>query len=105
MGNAPMYVTAEDMNYETGEIRVPDRVHGRLPHDPRGTFIINGTERVVISQLDYVPPARARSSRTARRTKEPSARRSSPPAAHGSSSRSTGATPWACASTASVSSR
>ena len=48
--SAPMYVTAEFMNYDTGEIKSQTVFMGDFPlMTPRGTFIINGTERVVVS--------------------------------------------------------
>ena len=54
--SAPMYVTAELMNYETGEIKSQTVFMGDFPlMTPRGTFIINGTERVVVSQLVRSP--------------------------------------------------
>ena len=54
--SAPMYVTAEYMNYETGEIKSQTVFMGDFPlMTRRGTFIINGTERVVVSQLVRSP--------------------------------------------------
>ncbi|WP_175954615.1 DNA-directed RNA polymerase subunit beta [Schaalia sp. Marseille-Q2122] len=54
--SAPMYVTAEFMNYDTGEIKSQTVFMGDFPlMTPRGTFIINGTERVVVSQLVRSP--------------------------------------------------
>ncbi|MCF2711878.1 MAG: DNA-directed RNA polymerase subunit beta [Schaalia hyovaginalis] len=54
--SAPMYITAEFMNYETGEIKSQTVFMGDFPlMTPRGTFIINGTERVVVSQLVRSP--------------------------------------------------
>ena len=54
--SAPMYVTAEFMNYNTGEIKSQTVFMGDFPlMTPRGTFIINGTERVVVSQLVRSP--------------------------------------------------
>lgn len=54
--SAPMYVTAEFMNYETGEIKSQTVFMGDFPlMTPRGTFIINGTERFVVSQLVRSP--------------------------------------------------
>ncbi|WP_026459999.1 DNA-directed RNA polymerase subunit beta [Schaalia suimastitidis] len=54
--SAPMYVTAEFMNYMTGEIKSQTVFMGDFPlMTPRGTFIINGTERVVVSQLVRSP--------------------------------------------------
>ena len=53
--SAPMYVTAEFMNYETGD-KSQTVFMGDFPlMTPRGTFIINGTERVVVSQLVRSP--------------------------------------------------
>jgi DNA-directed RNA polymerase subunit beta len=54
--SAPMYVTAEFMNYNTGEIKSQTVFMGDFPlMTKRGTFIINGTERVVVSQLVRSP--------------------------------------------------
>lgn len=54
--SAPMYVTAEFMNNETLEIKRQTVFMGDFPlMTPRGTFIINGTERVVVSQLVRSP--------------------------------------------------
>ncbi len=54
--NAPMYVTAEFITYETGEIKTQTVFLGEFPlMTPRGTFIVNGTERVVVSQLVRSP--------------------------------------------------
>ena len=53
---APLFVTAEFMNNETGEIKSQTVFMGDFPlmtYD--GTFIINGTERVVVSQLVRSP--------------------------------------------------
>ena len=48
----PLFVTAEFMNNVTGEIKSQTVFMGDFPlMTPRGTFIINGTERVVVSQL------------------------------------------------------
>ncbi|MCW2757068.1 MAG: DNA-directed polymerase subunit beta, partial [Nocardioidaceae bacterium] len=48
----PLYVSAEFMNHETGEIKVQTVFMGDFPMmTKKGTFIINGTERVVVSQL------------------------------------------------------
>ncbi|MEV5710974.1 DNA-directed RNA polymerase subunit beta [Actinoallomurus sp. NPDC052274] len=50
--SAPMFVTAEFINNSTGEIKSQTVFMGDFPlMTPRGTFIINGTERVVVSQL------------------------------------------------------
>ena len=54
--DAPMFVTAEFITNETGEIKTQTVFMGNFPlMTPRGTFIINGTERVVVSQLVRSP--------------------------------------------------
>jgi DNA-directed RNA polymerase subunit beta len=54
--SAPLYVTAEFMRYETGEIKTQTVFMGDFPlMTDKGTFIINGTERVVVSQLVRSP--------------------------------------------------
>ncbi|BDZ41211.1 DNA-directed RNA polymerase subunit beta [Paraoerskovia sediminicola] len=53
---APLFVTAEFVNYTTGEIKSQTVFMGDFPlMTSRGTFIINGTERVVVSQLVRSP--------------------------------------------------
>ncbi|SKC48234.1 DNA-directed RNA polymerase subunit beta [Krasilnikoviella flava] len=53
---APLFVTAEFVNYTTGEIKSQTVFMGDFPlMTARGTFIINGTERVVVSQLVRSP--------------------------------------------------
>ncbi|MFI5778308.1 DNA-directed RNA polymerase subunit beta [Nocardia sp. NPDC051570] len=53
---APLFVTAEFMNNNTGEIKSQTVFMGDFPMmTGRGTFIINGTERVVVSQLVRSP--------------------------------------------------
>jgi DNA-directed RNA polymerase subunit beta len=53
---APLFVTAEFMNNETGEIKSQTVFMGDFPlMTPKGTFVINGTERVVVSQLVRSP--------------------------------------------------
>ncbi|AKU17819.1 DNA-directed RNA polymerase subunit beta [Luteipulveratus mongoliensis] len=53
---APLFVTAEFMNTTTGEIKSQTVFMGDFPlMTDRGTFIINGTERVVVSQLVRSP--------------------------------------------------
>jgi DNA-directed RNA polymerase subunit beta len=53
---APLFVTAEFQNYSTGEIKSQTVFMGDFPlMTERGTFIINGTERVVVSQLVRSP--------------------------------------------------
>ncbi|CAN5352027.1 DNA-directed RNA polymerase subunit beta [soil metagenome] len=53
---APLYVNAEFMNHMTGEIKTQTVFMGDFPlMTIKGTFIINGTERVVVSQLVRSP--------------------------------------------------
>ncbi|HJY95414.1 MAG TPA: DNA-directed RNA polymerase subunit beta, partial [Streptosporangiaceae bacterium] len=53
---APLFVTAEFTNNETGEIKSQTVFMGDFPlMSAKGTFIINGTERVVVSQLVRSP--------------------------------------------------
>ncbi len=53
---APLFVTAEFENTETGEIKSQTVFMGDFPMmTDKGTFIINGTERVVVSQLVRSP--------------------------------------------------
>ena len=53
---APLFVTAEFMNATTGEIKSQTVFMGDFPlMTDRGTFVINGTERVVVSQLVRSP--------------------------------------------------
>ncbi|MDD9207485.1 DNA-directed RNA polymerase subunit beta, partial [Georgenia sp. 10Sc9-8] len=53
---APLFVTAEFVNYTTGEIKSQTVFMGDFPlMTERGTFIVNGTERVVVSQLVRSP--------------------------------------------------
>src|SRR4051794_26828264 len=55
---APLFVTAEFMNNETGEIKSQTVFMGDFPlMTDKGTFVINGTERVVVSQLVRSPGA------------------------------------------------
>jgi DNA-directed RNA polymerase subunit beta len=52
----PLFVTARFMNTQTGEIKEQQVFLGDFPMmTPNGTFIINGTERVVVSQLVRSP--------------------------------------------------
>ncbi|GAA3753032.1 DNA-directed RNA polymerase subunit beta [Salinactinospora qingdaonensis] len=54
--SAPMFVTAEFINNDTGEIKSQTVFMGDFPlMTANGTFIINGTERVVVSQLVRSP--------------------------------------------------
>ncbi len=53
---APMWVNVRLINKETGEIKEQDVYMGEFPMmTPKGTFIFNGAERVVVSQLIRSP--------------------------------------------------
>ena len=53
---APLYVSARLVNKVTGKTKTQDVYFGDFPlMTPRGTFIINGVERVVVSQLIKSP--------------------------------------------------
>ncbi|PXX58170.1 DNA-directed RNA polymerase subunit beta [Nocardia tenerifensis] len=53
---APLFVTAEFINNNTGEIKSQTVFMGDFPMmTDKGTFIINGTERVVVAQLVRSP--------------------------------------------------
>ncbi|SFV20100.1 DNA-directed RNA polymerase subunit beta [Micrococcus terreus] len=55
---APLYVKAEFMNNNTGEIKQQTVFMGDFPlMTEKGTFVVNGTERVVVSQLVRSPGA------------------------------------------------
>src|SRR5437868_4578396 len=54
--SAPLFVNAEFVNTSTGEIKAQTVFMGEFPlMTDKGTFIINGTERVVVSQLVRSP--------------------------------------------------
>ena len=56
--DAPMYAKVRLVNKQTGEIKETEIYMGELPQmTPQGTFLINGAERVVISQLARSPGA------------------------------------------------
>ena len=56
--SAPVFVRAQFMNADTGEIKEQTVFMGDFPvMTERGTFIVNGTERVVVSQLVRSPGA------------------------------------------------
>ncbi|KHL05498.1 DNA-directed RNA polymerase subunit beta [Sinomonas humi] len=56
--SAPLYVKAEFMNNNTGEIKQQTVFMGDFPlMTEKGTFVVNGTERVVVSQLVRSPGA------------------------------------------------
>ncbi len=53
---APLYVSAKLINKVTGKTKTQDVYFGDFPlMTPRGTFIINGVERVVVNQLIKSP--------------------------------------------------
>ncbi|WP_327121235.1 DNA-directed RNA polymerase subunit beta [Nocardia sp. NBC_01730] len=53
---APLFVTAEFMNNNTGEIKSQTVFIGDFPMmTDKGTFVVNGTERVIVSQLVRSP--------------------------------------------------
>jgi DNA-directed RNA polymerase subunit beta len=52
----PLYIKAEFTNYKTGEIKSQTVFMGEFPiMTTEGTFVVNGTERVVVSQLVRSP--------------------------------------------------
>ncbi len=54
--SAPLFVTVRFINRETGEIKEQEVFMGDFPlMTEKGTFVINGTERVVVSQLVRSP--------------------------------------------------
>ncbi|MQG21327.1 MAG: DNA-directed RNA polymerase subunit beta [SAR202 cluster bacterium] len=56
--SSPLYVTAQLVTKETGEVKEQELFMGDIPlMTDRGTFIINGAERVVVSQLVRSPGA------------------------------------------------
>ena len=103
--SAPLYVSAEFTNNDTGEIKGQTVFMGDFPlMTDKGTFIINGTERVVVSQLVRSPGVYFE--RTAgQAVRQGHLHRQADPVAGapGWSSRSTSATWSASASTASAS--
>ena len=54
--SAPLHVTLKLTNHETGEIKTQDVFFGEFPlMTESGTFVINGAERVIVSQLVRSP--------------------------------------------------
>jgi DNA-directed RNA polymerase subunit beta len=54
--SAPLFVEAQFINKDTGEIKEQEVFMGDFPvMTEKGTFVINGTERVVVSQLVRSP--------------------------------------------------
>ncbi len=102
---APLFRRNPLHQRETGEIKEQDVFMGDFPlMTNRGTFIINGTERVVVSQLVRSPGVYFSAERDKTSDKTIYNAKIIPRVAHGSSSRPTSATCSPYASTASVSS-
>ena len=56
--NVPMYITVRLIHKETGEIQESEVFMGDLPlMTSSGTFIVNGAERVIVSQIVRSPGA------------------------------------------------
>ncbi|MDF7637177.1 DNA-directed RNA polymerase subunit beta [Leuconostocaceae bacterium ESL0958] len=54
--SAPLHVTLRLTNHETGEIKSQDVFFGEFPlMTSQGTFVVNGAERVIVSQLVRSP--------------------------------------------------
>ena len=55
--SAPLYIKAEFMNLATGEVKQQTLFMGDFPlMTEAGTFVINGTERVVVFSAGAFPP-------------------------------------------------
>ena len=103
---APLFAQIRFINRETGEIKEQDVFMGDFPlMTPRGTFIINGTERVVVSQLVRSPGCISPPSAIKPPTRLFITLRSFLRVARGSSSRRTSAMCFPFVSTASASSQ
>jgi DNA-directed RNA polymerase subunit beta len=84
----PLWARVELVNKETGEVTEQDVFLGDFPWmTDKGTFVINGAERVVVSQLVRSPGVYFTASTTRRRDAGSSTPSSSRTAARGSSSR------------------
>ena len=99
----PLSITVRFVNKETGEIREQRVFMGDFPMMTWGTFIINGTERVIVTQLVRSPGAYLMEPKDA--TKQVFMANLMPSAARGSRSRSTRRASSSPASTGSASSR
>ena len=100
---APLFVTAEFTNNTTGEIKSQTVFMGDFPMmTPKGTFVINGTERVVVSQLVRSPGVYFTKEPDKTSDRDLSSVKVIPSRAPGWSSTSTSATPWVSGSTASA---
>ena len=95
--SAPLYVNAEFENGDTGEIKSQTVFMGDFPlQTPHGTFIIGGTERVIVSQLVRSPGVYFDRSQDRTSDKEVFGAKIIPSRAHGSSLRSTSVMCSAC---------
>lgn len=95
---APLKVSVRLRNKETEEIKEQEIFMGDFPiMTPSGTFVINGAERVIVSQI-VRSPACTMTRRPTRPTTPPTARLSSRTTAHGSSTRPTSTTSSTAAS-------
>jgi DNA-directed RNA polymerase subunit beta len=103
----PLFVTAEfTNNAETGEIKSQTVFMGDFPlMTDKGTFIVNGTERVVVSQLVRSPGVYFEKTSGQGVDKDIFSAKIIPSRGPGSSSRSTRRTSSTSRSTASASSR
>mgnify|MGYP000514960707 FL=1 len=103
--SAPLYVNAEFENGDTGEIKSQTVFMGDFPlQTPHGTFIIGGTERVIVSQLVRSPGVYFDRQQDRTSDKEVFGAKIIRAVVHGSSSRSIRKTSRRCAWTASASS-
>ena len=85
---APLRIKTRLTIKETGEIKESEVYMGDFAMmTDEGTFIVNGTERVVVSQLVRSPASTSPPPRTRTRAASSSAPSSSPTAARGSRSR------------------
>ncbi len=105
----PLFVEAAFINKETGEIKEQEVFMGDFPMmSEKGTFVINGTERVVVSQLVRSPGVyfSRELDKTSNWTRPPTATSTSPRSSlrggPGSSSTWTSGTRSACGSTGSA---
>jgi len=99
----PLFVEATFVNKVTGEIKEQEVFMGDFPMmTEHGTFIINGTERVVVSQLVRSPGVYFSRELDKTSDKDVFIAKIIPGRAPGSSSTSTRRTPSACGSTGSV---
>jgi len=102
----PLFVTANFLNTQTGELKEQTVFMGDFPMmTERGTFIINGTERIVVTSSCGRRASTSTTPPTDLAEKEVVSAKIIPGVGRGSSSRSTRRTSSTSASTASASSR